>query len=203
MITVACVEVSNYCGRGQEYVRKLRSMVARHLRTPHNFVVLSDRPRLYDDLGFLVAPLTGGMRGWWCKTELFRPGIFDGRCMFLDLDTVIVDTLDELVKHKGILHLDRWGWDRKVYGSGVMCWDSGEHSDIWTNYTDSVPRKYEGDQDWITSLGGWPALPDGICVSYRYHCKKGPPAGASVVCMHGRPKQTDLPADHWIHQFWR
>lgn len=198
LITVVCVEVQEYCGRGREYVQKLRSMVARHLSMPHRFVCISDRTHE----GVEVIKAFGNLRGWWAKTQLFFPGLVSGRCVFFDLDTVIVDSLDELVQHKGILHLDRWGWERKVYGSGVMVWDGGEHSDIWSSFTDAVPRKFEGDQDWITSLGGWPALPDGICVSYRYHSKQGPPPGASVVAFHGRPKCHEVTTG-WVPQAWR
>ena len=208
MITVACVDSGNYLGRGREYVEKLRLIVARHLSVPHVFVCLTDYGPVGDEHGdwptFFIG-ISGERKGWWAKTELFKPGIFPAgeRVLYLDLDTVVVGSLDELVKHKGILHLDRWGWEKKVYGSGVMIWDSGEHAEIWTKFTPDVPKRHEGDQNWLTELGGWPALPDGICVSYRYHCKKGPPAGASVICMHGRPKQTDLPPEHWVYEHWR
>ena len=206
MLTVACVDAGNYLGRGREYVEKLRRMVARHLSLPHVFTCLTDYGPVGNEHGdaptFFIA-LPPGLRGWWNKIVLFRPGLFEGRVLYLDLDSVITGPLDPLAAAKGILHLDRWGWDRKVYGSGVMVFDAGEHADIWEKFTPEVPRKFEGDQDFITSLGGWPALPDGLCVSYRYHCKKGPPAGASVVCFHGSPKMHQLPAGHWAHEHWR
>lgn len=198
MITVACVEVQEYCGRGREYVQKLRSMVARHLSAPHRFVCISDRPHE----GVEVIKAFGNLRGWWVKTQLFFPGLLSGRCVYLDLDSVVTGPLEPLAESKGILHLDRWGWDKKVYGSGVMAWDAGEHADIWSKFTPDVPKKFPGDQDFITSLGGWPALPDGLCVSYRYHCKKGPPAGASVCAMHGRPKPHEI-ADQWVRDAWK
>ena len=198
MITVACVEQGNYLGRGAEYVQVLKASVARHLAQPHRFVCLSDR----DHAGVECVPLEGGLSGWWAKLNLFRPGLFEGRVLYLDLDTIVVGALDRLADSKGILHLDRWGWDRKVYGSGVMCWDAGEYADVWTARRDTLPQEFEGDQDWITALGGWPALPDGLAVSYRYHCLRGVPAGAAVVCCHGTPKPHQITLG-WAVEAWR
>lgn len=206
MLTVACVEVGNYEGRGAEYVEKLRRMVARHLTAQHRFVVLTDDGERHGGPPGVVW-LPPEFKGWWGKVCLFDQNLFEGRVLYLDLDTVIVGSLDELVHHKGILHLDHWGWERKVYGSGVMVWDAGEHAEIWTQFTPEVPRRFggegQGDQDWVTSLGGWDALPRGVCVSYRYHCRKnGPPAGASVVCFHGRPKPHEF-TEGWVKEGWQ
>ena len=200
MLNVVCVEWGNYLSRGSEYVLKLRSMVERNLSAPHRFVCMTEAPDRHP--GVECVALAMGLTGWWNKIEAFKPGLFDGEVLYLDLDSVVTGPLEPLAAAKGILHLDRWGWDRKVYGSGVMRWRAGEHSDIWSSFTPDVPRKFEGDQNWITSLGGWPALPDGLCVSYRYHCKKGPPPGASVIAMHGLPKPHEISAE-WVKQAWR
>ena len=188
MLTVACVEHGNYEGRGREYVDKLAAMVGRWLTVPYEFHCI--RPNV-------------GLTGWWNKVYLFKRGLFrGGRILYLDLDTVIVGPLDQLVQHKGILHLDRWGWSKKVYGSGVMCWDADEHTDIWARFAVGQTLLHEGDQNWIQACGEWPSLPDGLCVSYRYHCKKGPPPGASVVCFHGRPKCHEFAPNHWVTRAW-
>lgn len=184
MVTVACVQVDNYLGRGTEYVTNLSAMVARNLSVPFEFVCLSpDIP------------------GWWAKTALFKPGTFTGRILYLDLDTVVTGSLDELVEYKGLLHLDRWGWTTKTYGTGVMVWDAGEHAEIWELFNPDVPNQFRGDQDFVTSLGGWDALPDGMNVSYRYHAKNGPPHGAVTVSMHGRPKPHEVTTG-WVPKYW-
>jgi len=186
VLTVACVNVSNYLNRGEEYVAKLRAMVARNLSQPHRFecITESDKP------------------GWWAKVDYFQVGRFAGRVLALDLDTVIVGPLDELVKYKGLLHLGDWGWTRNDYGTGVMVWDSGEHAEIYGRYDATVPQRFRGDQDWAVHLGGWPALPKGLNVSYRYHAKAGPPAGAVTVSMHGRPKPHEI-TKGWVPQAWQ
>ena len=188
MLTVACVEWGNYQGRGAEYVEKLRSMVARHLNAPHRFEC--------------VRPNVRGLVGWWNKVELFRPGRFTGRVLYLDLDTVIVGPLERVVECPGLIHLKRWGWAKNVYGSGCMVWDAGAHQQIYDRYTDAVPRKFEGDQNWIQSVSQWPALPFPLVCSAKYHCKAGPPAGASVVCFHG-PKKPHKSNEQWVVDNWR
>lgn len=215
MIIVACVEVGNYLGRGAEYVAKLRAMVARNLSAPHTFICLSDDYRRHaprhdsrerDFIHELPEPGFGipGLVGWWAKLYLFSPMRFAPRTrvLFLDLDTVIVGSLDALVESKGILHLADWGWTKNDYGSGVMVWDAGEHEEIWTRYTPDVPQRFRGDQDWMTYLGGWPALPKGLCVSYRYVSKQAPPAGARAVCMHGTPKPHEI-LTGWVPELWK
>lgn len=191
MLTVVCVEWGNYLGRGAEYVDKLKAMVQRHLSLPHAFVCL--QPDV-------------GLAGWWNKIELFRPGRFSGRVVYLDLDTVIVGSIDKLAASKGILHLADWGWTKNDYGSGVMVWDAGEHDWIFKLFKPDVPRRFRGDQDWMTHLrdvgaDSWPALPKGLCVSYRYVSRPAPPAGASVVCFHGKPKPHEL-AGGWVPHHW-
>lgn len=204
MLTVACVEHGNYEGHGLEYVARLRASVARNLKMPHRFVVLTDRPGLYRDHDAILLPL--GLSGWWNKLALFRPGMFEGRVVYLDLDVAIVGPLDGLAERKGTIHLKDWGWAKNDYGSGLMVWDAGEHSDAWErrlNEPGPAWERFKGDQDWLTHLGGWDAVAFPAACSYRYHCKDGPPAGASVVLFHGRPKANDLPAGHWIHQYWK
>src|SRR5688500_17803184 len=91
MMTVACVHVVDWPapGLGPLYVDRLCSMVKRNLRQPHRFVVVGGRPE----------------ETWWAKIRLFRPGLFTGRVLYLDLDSVITGLLDELVDIKGIVHL--------------------------------------------------------------------------------------------------
>lgn len=186
MLTVACVNHGNYLGHGWQYVETLRRMVARNLSQPHEFVCLQDE----------------GDSGWWSKIELFRPGRFKGRVLYTDLDSVITGPLDELAEHKGIIDLHDWGWKTHTFGSGVMVWDAGEHADIFEKYTPNVRSLFRGDQDYITLLGGWQALPARLCRSYRYHCVKGVPEGCVHVSMHGTPKPHEIKTG-WVPEVWR
>lgn len=204
MITVACVEWADYYERGRDYVRKLRDAAARNLSKPHRFVCLTDDPTRHPGIECQTIPrrVKDGLVGWWTKLYLFTADRFPGRVLYLDLDSLVTGPLDELVEHKGIIHLAQWGWRTPSYGSGVMVWDAGEHADAWKRYTPQVPFSFRGDQDWLTHLGGWEALPDGVTRSYRYHCKEGVPDGCAVVCMHGPDKPHAIETG-WVPEMWR
>lgn len=136
---------------------------------------------------------------------LFSPNRFEGRCLYLDLDSLVTGSLDELVESKGIIHLRDWGWAKNDYGTGVMAFDGGEHGDIWREYSPIVPSIYRGDQDFVTALGGWEALPaPPVLCSYRYHCKGGVPEGCAVVSFHGEKDKPHLmPENHWTRRYWQ
>lgn len=203
MLTIACVEAGNYLGLGADYVARLKAGVARHLAQPFRFRCLTDDPdRHYalqrDEWHMIPRDLSG----WWAKLHLFESFRFSDRVLYLDLDTVVVGDLTPLAASKGILDLTQWGWEKPSYGSGVMCWDGGEHREVFDSWTPEVAQRLAGDQDWLTELGGWQALPAGLCFSYRYHAKDAPPPGASVVCFHGRPKPHEV-KEGWVPQLWR
>lgn len=187
---------------GPRYVNILRAMVARHLAAPHRFVCLTEDPSGLEHQ-VRALQLRPGRQGWWNKVELFRPGLFGGRVLYLDLDVVVVGPLDGLVAHKGIIHLDDWRGPRGGYGSAVMVWDAGEHVEAWTKFSGEVSTRHLGDQDWLSELGGWARLPFPWCVSYRFHCANGPPAGAKVVCFHGHPKPHEARDVDWVRRAWR
>lgn len=187
MITVAVVDHGNYLGRGRQYVQTMRNMVARHLAQAHTVVCLRS---------------VGQQPGWWSKIELFRPGRFSGRVVYLDLDSVVVGPLDELAEAKGIIDLATWGWAEPAYGSGVMVWDAGEHAEVFERFDAGVPLRFRGDQDWLAALGDWPALPAHLCRSYRYHSVAAPPARCVHVSMHGTPKPHEITSG-WVAEAWR
>jgi hypothetical protein len=99
-LTVACVlrRGGQYMGTREgpffaKYVRVLRDAVAGHLRLPHRFVCLSDV-----DVPVEHIHLEWLWPGAWAKLELFRQGLFEGPVLYLDLDTVVLDGLDELAR---------------------------------------------------------------------------------------------------------
>jgi hypothetical protein len=217
-LTVACVRVGDKYG--DDYTTNLRAMVERHLQRPAVFKCITDQrvvpgwECLHADPAFPV---------WWQKVSLWRPAFFSGRVLYLDLDVVIVGSLDEIAEHKGIF----WDWHQThSYGSAVMCWDAGEHSEVWRwaheleMNSDGITARwrnenYYGDQDYITATAKmadslWPIFPPEWCVSYRTHCgygsETGPPPGAKVVCCHGTPKPAEivLNSPHgWVAKMWR
>ena len=189
--TIACVKWGTKYGA--EYVRTLHAMVHRNMQENYRFICLTDDP---GGLDCDTIPLPGDLEGWWNKVYLFKPGLFEGRVLFLDLDVVITGALAPLF-NDGIID----DWHLPGYNSSVMSWTAGEHSDLWEKFTAGVPRRLRSDQDWITELGGWRTFPEGMCVSYRKHAVEGVPQGAVVVCMHGLPKPHEI-TEGWVPRFW-
>jgi hypothetical protein len=219
-LTVACVEVGNYLGKGAEYVKTLRSMCARHL-PEHRFVVLSDRE--HPGVETIVEPALPA--SFWAKIELFKPGRFPGPTVYFDLDVVISDRLHGMVellrdgpfwalddfawplsKADDIrLHCETWepetvrevlanigGWG--TVNSSVMMWRDEEGSDIYTRYTPEAAAGLAGDQNWITQKMRYRVrlIPRAWARSYRLD-----PPGAPITVHHGDGKPHEVGARDW------
>ena len=104
-LTVACVKWG--VKYGPEYVEKLASMAGRHL-PPHRFVCFTDDPVP----GIECRPPLCDFPGYWQKVGLFRPGVFRGPVLYLDLDLVIHDALGGILglldDSPGLWALDDW-----------------------------------------------------------------------------------------------
>ena len=93
MITVACVYwKGRFRGRERvfnpKWVSILKNMVERNLDVPHRFVCLSNVEVPCERI-----PLINNWPGYWSKVELFRPNIFKGRVLYLDLDVLVMQNL--------------------------------------------------------------------------------------------------------------
>lgn len=93
---------------GSEYVNNLREGVRRHLDRPHRFVCFTDDPMgLSPDIEAFALPALGLPTGHqdkrWQKLALFRRELenLQGTSLFLDLDLVIVDSLEPFFDHPG------------------------------------------------------------------------------------------------------
>lgn len=216
MITVACVLRSGGI-YDSEWVRKLRDGVARNLSLPHRFVALSDV-----DVPCERIPLAENWNGWWAKIELFRPELFDGLVLYLDLDSVVVGPLDKLVEYD---HCFTGSHDfyHNNFCSTAMAW-RGEYSFIYDAFKanpNALSRRYDrllpiekriGDQAFIEDMLKSRRVPidqfrhigdPRFIASYKVDkCQTAPPADAAVVAFHGRPKPSELKTG-WVPKAWR
>ncbi len=201
MLTVVCV-LSTSDGRRQydaSHVERLRKMVAEHLTSIHRFVCLSDV-----DVPCERIELTGDWVGWWAKVELFRPGLFESRVLYLDLDVTVVGELDEIAHYPEPFVAIK-DWLRPTINSSVMVWDGGVADHVYLNLADEDIERLRGDQDWITEqMPKVETFPRDWCVSYRksvvplrrFMLPGQPvamPTGAKVVVFHGEPKPWEVP----------
>lgn len=187
-----------------EWVWALKRGLARHA-PPHEFVCLTDTP---DACGMWAVPLRYDWPGWWAKLALFEPGLFSGRVIYLDLDTLVVGDLTDLCGYSGPLAMLSDFYRPQLAQSGVMFWTPGPETeaiwDAWIRDPAGHMRRYRGDGEFLHAH----AKPDriqaifpGRVASYKVHARHGPPKGARLVCAHGRPKWDD-PAAGWAHDEW-
>ena len=92
VLTVACVYKPGG-GFSDEYVYRLRDGIAEHCNTPYKFVCLTNN-RLKN---VETIPLQENRIGYWNKLELFRNDLFDGPVVYLDLDTIIVGDITDML----------------------------------------------------------------------------------------------------------
>lgn len=165
MITTVCsVWVQGNVPYSVDYVTKLHRMAGRQLtNTLHRHICFTDQP-------FKVpAPIMPvqisrhiGMAGWWSKIELFNPAHahrLSARCLYLDLDSLVVGPLDDVAAHPGQLAIvpDGGGFQGKGplrvvkrYNSSVMAWTPcPELHRLHTNWNPVVAQRLWGDQDWL------------------------------------------------------
>lgn len=220
MITVACVlkmtERRNgigHAGYSWPWVVKLARGVRKHLDLPHRFVCLTDDlPQVSSEVH--VIPLRHGWPGWWSKLELFRPNVFDGPVVYLDLDTIVTGDLRPLLQWG-----DRFVMAQDFYGGGhcstAMAW-RGDYSGVYHHFrqnSEQVIGDYTarvdgriGDQAYIEDrlkVEGHDlrTFPLGLVASFKKDARGGKPEGAAVVAFHGRPKCDD-PATGWAYEEW-
>lgn len=130
MINIVCVlRQGGKVGYTAEWVDRLKRSVQRNLTRPYRFVCLSDTTVECESI-----PLQYSDSGFWAKLELFRPGLFDGPVLYIDLDTVICNNIDSIVDqcagNKFVMWIEA---DKNIHSSALMYWDC-DATMIWDTY---------------------------------------------------------------------
>lgn len=163
---------------------------------------LTDYPRIP---GVVTHPLRHGWPGWWSKLELFDPEL-PGDFLFMDLDTVIVGPIDDILAVEKLTMLRDFYRDGKKLkeglGSGLMYIPGDARRGIWGMWRQQPQlnmRVYPaGDQRllekfWLNTADRWQdVVPDQV-VSWKVHCKADVvPSEARVICFHGKPRPWEV-----------
>jgi hypothetical protein len=192
-----------------DYVNRLHRMVKRSLARPHRFVCLTDDPSDLDP-AIETKPIENPeLSGWWHKLTLFKPKFFDleGPTLFLDLDLVIIDGLDNFFLYSGEFCVIR-DWRPQEHNSSVFRIVLGTHPEVWEQFArnhESISGRLHGDQDWLREMLpdalGWPK---GWVKSYKWHLQsrdgEGPvplPVDTFIVAFHGRPRPHEVKDGSW------
>ena len=118
-----------------EDVNKLYRMVSRYLSFPFDFYCITeDAEGLMPDIQLLPIHQPE-LAGWWHKLSIYRKDFYGitGTVLFLDLDIVITDSLDELFSYK----------------PGQVCSVRDYGKCRWGNINSSVVRFEVGSLDYI------------------------------------------------------
>jgi len=202
---------------GPEYVNVLFGMVSRNLSGPFRFVCFTDdssgvRPEVeclpLPELGVEVPP---GAPGKWPKQALWAEDLFglQGVALFLDLDSVIVDSIDpyfEIGEPDDVYTARNWvkPWLRMSQTS-VFRFKIGAHPYMLEELRKDpmLMVKYRYEQNYVSSClkGGVKFWPSKWTKHFGIH-SQGPwplrffrtpviPRGARIITFPGNPKPPD------------
>jgi hypothetical protein len=158
MLNIVCVlRQGGKVGYDATWVEKLKNSVARNITLPYKFMCLSDCNVPCDRI-----PLISTGKGYWSKLELFRPNLFDGPVLYIDLDNVICGNLDNLVekiKHEKFVMLREY--DTKVASSSIMWWN-GDFSQLWLKWLSNTPEFWRSQYAKMPKIGDQAFIEDNI-----------------------------------------
>lgn len=205
---------------GPEYVNRLYGMVARNLTLPFRFVCFTDDVAgIREEVETRPLPsldLPEGLpeRGWM-KLATFQPelGGLQGVTLFLDLDVVIVDSIDEFFSYDAEFAIcyDEKKKRQRIGNSSVYRFEIGCCPDVLDYFRENfetVRGSYRNEQAYLSHqmdqkglLKFWPRE---WCPSFKYHCVPDFPAnlwrapfipeGARILLFHGKPEPVDAMA---------
>lgn len=208
---------------GPEYVNCLYGMISRNLSSPFRLFCMTDntdgiRSEVeclpLPQLGFEVPP---GAPGKWPKQALWSRDLFGlkGVALFLDLDSVIVDSIDcyfEYGDEKDVITARNWvkPWLRGAQTS-VFRFPVGAHPYMLEDLQENPDLcvKYQFEQNYVTHhiRGGVKFWPNAWTRHFRRHCMgqwpmrylRPPrlPYKCRIVTFPGSPKPPDAIEGRW------
>jgi hypothetical protein len=169
MINVITVKWGDKYDAG--YVNRLSTMVDRYLTEPHTFYCYTDDPTGLNTewIDVIEIPPDDLLEGWWNKVGIFNSNMpYEGRCLYLDLDTVIQSNIDDLVNYEMHKLCGVWTYWNLVYTNGdykhatlrwkvpfnssVMTWNASDCYWIWDYFWPSHNEyimQYYGDDKFL------------------------------------------------------
>jgi hypothetical protein len=217
---------------GPEYVLNLWRGARRNSKQGFNFYVFTDNIAQHpQNLGWHFVKLptwhVSGLKPWWYKLEIFSHQYqLEGNNLYLDIDTVIVNNIDEFWNYYPDEFKICQDFNRafspaiNLSNSSVMAWNSNSMSWLYKRYTENMQHtvhKYRGDQDFIhaeTVNGQQRWWPTDWAMSWKWEIKHGgklDPAAkyrdittpyiinrdTKIVVCHGKPDPHEIPElDH-------
>jgi len=204
---------------GAEYVNILAGMVRRNMSLPYRFVCFTDDARgIRPDVEIRPLPemtLDAKLpeRGWR-KLTMFQKELADltGRALFLDLDVVILGSLDPFFAQPGAFRIIKdWNLRDTIIGnSSVFRFEIGKHPDVLEHYLmhgEDVRREHRNEQAYLSHAmhekGILEYWDDRWCRSFKKHSMRPFPLGyflpakhpgpeTKIVIFHGKPNPAEI-----------
>jgi len=196
-----------------DYVNRLYAMVYRNMDTKFRFVCFTENSKgirsevEIQELPELKLP-TGSPERGWRKLTIFKKnfGGLSGTSLFLDLDVVIVGSLEVFFSHPGdfLIAHDKKSPKKREGNSSVFRFEIGKYSQILEHFeknSEQVKNEVRHEQAYLSreidKLGKLEYWPDEWVPSFKYQCcpswikswfeAPSVPKGARVILFHGLP----------------
>lgn len=217
-VNILCLKWGNRYGAG--YVNELLRGVRRHLRRPFLFhCCTEDATGLDPEVHIIPFPRNPGIKRRWpdvlVKLMVTQDGFggLNGPTLFLDLDVVIMDSIDCFFDYQPgkncIIH--NWVNPRKeligrrppVGNSSIFRYEAGKSNYIYETFGREMAQAedltvWNTEQAFLThamrEVEWWP---EEWARSYKRHCRPAfplnllctpkPPPGCCILVFHGRP----------------
>ncbi|SMN11902.1 PMID: 11481431 [uncultured Candidatus Thioglobus sp.] len=196
-----------------DYVNRLYAMVNRHLSLPFRFVCFTENSKSIrsevevQPLPELDLAKSAPERGWR-KLSVFKQdfGGLSGKTLFLDLDVVIVDSIDDFFTIEGdfLIAHDKKNPQKIEGNSSVFRFEIGQYPQILSYFeqnSEQVTSQVRHEQAYLSreihQLGKLQYWQDKWVPSFKYRCCpswlkswfQAPyiPQGAKIIIFHGLP----------------
>jgi hypothetical protein len=202
VLTVCCFLWGDW-PHAEMYVDRLRRGVARHLSLPHRFEVITAAPDLPRNLRkmWLYAPENG----------------LSGRVLCLDLDTVVIGSLDDIGGYVGQFCVLEDLWQPGLCGGGVTAFEAGDpvlQERLWQPIVDNLGEVMSvcggAERHWFRAqmpdADFWQRFYPGQIVDAKPKATRqiieAVPGNGRLVCFHGRPRPHEVERD-WLTEHWQ
>lgn len=206
------------------YVNVLYRACRAHITGDFTFVCLTDDPTGLDP-AIVHHPIPDlnldpfhWKKGGWPKLAVFAKDFYGltGRALFIDLDTVICQSLDDFFTYQDgkMVVIDTgptWGVDttdnKPLAGTGIFAFDLGQYSGILDRFLanrDQIVADTRIEQIYVQSMvPDMEFWPKDWVLSFKYHLRRPPLVGLiraprkpvpseRVIAFHGEPRPIDL-----------
>ena len=200
------------------------NMVKRNTTFDFRFVLLSDKPYKIENVENYLIP-DYMFDGQFNTVKFYMHSnpeyLKDCRVFFFDLDMLIINNIDDILSYDGVFcgikPFNKRIDPSKTIGGGLLSFLSGTttflYEDVvsdlkgWSNISQGgkerlILAQLLKDKGWADR---WQDLyPNKIKSFKRHHIKQGfISKEASIIALHGKPKQHEILNDPLIKKYWR